>query len=335
MRSSVTDLLRKIVRRLKTAHRKPRSWMKVRSQSGRLLTASRTDASSLTDVREAISVLMTFKVSNDDRGSILSVVSDRLRKDLGGADIPILIGDASPDRYAGPARNVLSLVSSDVDYRRHNRPMTLSYLDLLDACSTPYCYLQFEDQIMTNLSPGFLLAGCKLLKKYAGIVPAVTAVWPLKVAVDESRREIQVLVHRRRRSAIRRREQYEFGEARRQRPLLIEEIDGYRFGIFRNFYYGFSFFHIITRADDYARRLRWYIDRVGSSSAHEIELAASDRTLGPFWTHFAVCLDDVAVLDVDYSHTNESVRPEASTAREVHRALAAGFDIRAFHSDVE
>ena len=273
-------------------------------------------------------MLMTFKVTNEDRASILRVVLDRLRKDLAGSDLPVLAADASSDPYSDRARAHLLELSTHIDHRRSDAPMTLGYRELLDGCSTPYCYLQFDDQITTNLSPGLLLAATRFLDRHED-VPVVTAVWPLEVTVDEARREVRVVTHRKKRSLLDGGETYRFGQTRKaRRPVLVEEVDGYRFGLFENFYYGFYFNHIVTRPGDYSKRLGWYLETLGSTSAHEIELSARDRTFGPVWSHVAVCLDGVSILDVDYSHTDASVRPHTSTARDVHRALSAGYGIR-------
>ena len=323
----MTGLLRKVLKRLNP--RRLASWRKIRAQS-RLLMASRgTTPPARTELRESVSVLMTFKVDNDDRASILDLVFDRLGRDLAGSDIDLHISDASPDRYAARARAKAATITPNASHERSDKPMSLSYLDLLEVCSTPYCYLQFEDQITTNLSSTYLLAACKFLDRHRAFVPLVSAVWPLEVKVEDAHREIRVLTHRQRRSKMGRGEVYEFAYQRPQRPLFVEGIDGYRFGVFENFYYGFYFNHIVTPVDDYSRRLHWYLDALNTVSVHEIELATMFRTLGPFWTHIAVCLDGMSVLDLDYSHTESSVRPVMSTARDVHRALTNGFDIRA------
>ena len=315
--------------------KKALSWRKTRAQSRLLMTSRGTDQPRSEPALESVSVLMTFKVDNDDRASVLDLVLDRLGKDLAGSDIPLHISDASPDRYASLARSKAATVSRTVNYRRSEKPMSLSYADLLEGCPTPYCYLQFDDQITTNLSSDYLLAACSFLDRYSRYVPLVSAVWPLEVKVDDDRHQVRVLTHRRKESAFGRGESYKFAYHRPRRPLFIEEIDGLRFGVFENFYYGFYFNHIVTRADDYSRRLHWYLEALDSVSVHEIELAAKDRTLGPFWTHIAVCLDGMALLDLDYSHTASSVRPVASTARDVHRALSQGYGIRAVHTDVD
>lgn len=307
----------------------------IRAASRQLLEAPRTEQSSLKRLRDAVSMLMTFKVDDNDRLSILEAVCERVAEDLADSNIPLLVSDASPDSYSSLVQPRVAAISPQFVYRRDDLPMTECYLKLLDDCSTPYCYLQFEDQITTNLSSRFLLAASRLLERYNGLVPVVTAVWPLEVQIDDVGRSVSVLTYRHRRPKRLRRESFEFGEAHHHRPVLIDEVDGYRFGIFENFYYGFYFNHIVTRADDYAQRLRWYMEAVKSVGVHEIELAASDRTFGPIWTHVAVCLDGMTLLDVDHSHTSASVRPATSSARDVHHALSNGFDIRTFHVDVE
>jgi hypothetical protein len=80
----------------------------------------------------------------------------------------------------------------------------------------------------------------------------------------------------------------------------------------------------VAPACDFARRLGWYLDALGTTSAHQVELAAAPKLRGPWWTHVAVCLDGVTLLDLDYAHTDAAVRDEVPANRVVFDAVAAG-----------
>ena len=60
----------------------------------------------------------------------------------------------------------------------------------------------------------------------------------------------------------------------------------------------------------------------------EIELAAADRTTGPYWTHLAICLSKVCMVDLDFAPTAGAVRPPNDRNRVVLEALRAGYQPR-------
>ena len=56
-------------------------------------------------------------------------------------------------------------------------------------------------------------------------------------------------------------------------------------------------------------------------------MAAAAKAKGPFWTHRAVCLDGVSLLDLDYAHTAEAVRPQDAIAARVYAAVRDGWSV--------
>lgn len=280
------------------------------------------------ELEEKLTVLMSLKVTSSERLSILELTLRHLTRALGQSRVPILVDDAS-DRssVAADVRAMFQNLPMHVGYENSGRPMTQGYLDLLAECETEFCYLQFDDQLTTNLSPPLLEAASEFLERYGGLVPVVSATWPTAVDVGDGVITVttyEVASHRSRTS-------YRFQSGRPIKPLFVEKVGGHTFGVFENFMYGFYFNHIIVPVSDYKARLRWYIDHVDATSVHRIEVAAARKTLGPFWTHVAVCLDDVAILDLDFQHTPAAVRPVTTTPHEVFQALQKGWTIQTRH----
>lgn len=276
------------------------------------------------------SILMSLKVVPPDRLSILKATLRQLRLALGHSRIHVFIDDASEPAVASEVREAFEALPMPITYENSSRHMTQSYLHLLAQCHTQFCYLQFDDQVTTNLSPRFLAASCEFLERYGRYVPVVSATWPTAVEVKPG--SIRVTTYevgwKRRRSL------YKFQSGRWLSPIFVEEINGHSFAVFENFMYGFYFNHVIVPVHDYRSRLQWYVDHVDASSVHRIEVAAARRTMGPFWTHVAVCLDDVAIVDLDFQHTAAALRPVAPTARDVFEALQAGWTIETRHKEV-
>ena len=300
---------------------------RIKAKTARLLLSrSRGTSPGATSPSPSISVLMSFRITSPERAAILQTVLQQLKRSLEGPGMTLWASDAS-DRPSVETETALRALPVEVIHRYERLPMASSYVGMLGECGTEFCYLQFDDQLTTNLSERFLRASCELLRRNRGRIDVVSIPWPEAVRVDHEKKEVVVVCYQRDGAG-----RYAMG-AGPARPLWVEKIDGFSFGIFENFLYGFYFNHLIARTDDYARRLGWYMNRLGSTSVHEIEVAAASRELGPFWTHIAVCLDDIALVDLDHVHTEESMRPVRDGAREVYEAINAGYAIDATHVD--
>lgn len=244
---------------------------------------------------------------------------------LGDTEIVLRVHDASTPELIDDTARIFSEADLDVRYERRAQALTTSYLELL-AASSKYAYVQFDDQLTVGLSPELLSDAARLLESFDGVVPVVSILWPLRVEVDDVARVIRVVTHREAGSGDNTR--YGFWDGKLRSPVTVQQVGGHRFGIFENPTYGFYFNHLIVPSADYRARLLWYVDHV-SADAHDIELAAAAKSLGPFWRHIAVCLDGVALLDLDFAHTPNSVRPVGATAAHVHRGLELGYDVEA------
>lgn len=263
-----------------------------------------------------LTVVSTFRVDSDDRLRMLQASTRQVDAALGGCGLRVIVDDASPEEYAERTRSAWSGVRLDVEIRSCQQAMATSLAGLLRELDTRWFYLQFDDQVTVGLSPSLLSASRRLLQMCAGDVDVVFPSWPVSTHVDEQARQIRLVSH----EVDEEQALYRFGPAGSPlHPVRTLEVEGYRFGIFENFTYGFFVNHLVADADDYRRRLEWYMRSVGTSSVHRIENAAASGLRGPAWKHVAVCLDGVALLDLDYAHTAEAVRGR-SPQNEAHVA---------------
>lgn len=284
------------------------------------------------ELPEVLSVIMSFRVATDERLEMLHTVLERLQQSIGAERLELFIADASPEPYFDRIAGTLGDLPFHVQHSPSDASLAQGFLEALGRSATEYVYLQFDDQHTSNLSAPLLGAACKLLDRYKGLVDVLAVPWPLSVSVLADQGQIELETHKR--HGGHRRRAFSFGFYPRKRAVVLEEIDGYTFGIFNNFTYGFFFNNIVTRAADYEGRMRWYLDNV-SEKAHDIELSARNRAVGPCWTHIAVCLDDVALLDLDFQHTDLSVRSESPTARAVFDVVRQGGAINSFHETAQ
>lgn len=255
---------------------------------------------------------------------ILATTTVHLARQV-GALVPVTVSDASPEPLAPRVRAVWQRTGADVEISDVRGSLPASLDELLSRMDEPWFALQFDDMLTAGLSPELLQAACRLLDRYAHALHVVCPFWPLQVSVDPSAQRIVAESHeeRNRRGAT----EYRFLSTGWLRPVVVEKVDGLRFGIFENFTYGFFFNHLIAPVDDFRTRLAWYRRHVDPDDAHAIELAAAPKLRGPWWTHLAVPLDGCTLVDLDYSHTQAAVRAQQPELREVHDAVQKGWPI--------
>lgn len=271
-----------------------------------------------------ISVVMSFRVTLEGRFKVLQAVVDDLASTLGPQGIALDVTEAPVPEFSTRVRSVFDRLELPISYRKSSSHLSVAHMTAAENIATPYVYFQFDDQLTTNLSAEFLFDACQFLERYRGMVDVVTVLWPTRVSVVPEQRIIEVVTHRVRRTRLGM--EYSFAPYGFRRPVRVERIGSHTFGIFENFTYGFYFNNLVAPSGDFGARARWYIENVAEEN-HQIELAASGRTVGPYWTHLAICLDGVALLDLDFQHTDAATRPENKSNREVFQAIGNGYEV--------
>lgn len=277
-------------------------------------------------LEEKLSVLLSYRVTDEERLNILQVVAKKVGEALKGQKTRLLVSDASGPEFQDRTRQAMESIGLPLHYDPAPQKLAPAYAALLRQTETKYFYLQFDDFLTAGLTPQFLGGCCDVLEKYEGLVGCVAIMWPHAVRVDSAERSVLVTDYATQPKGGA--TAYHFGFGKPQLPLFVEEFGGYRFGIFRNFNYGFFFNHLVAPTADYLQRLEWYREHVSADSVHAIEMAAEHCTIGPFFTHIAICLDNVCLLDLDYSHTPSAVRPQAAINKEVCDAVAEGYTVK-------
>lgn len=277
-------------------------------------------------LEDRLSILLSYRVTDEERLNILQVVAKQVGKALAGQKTRLLVSDASGPQYGDRTRRAIESIGLPLHYDPTPQKLAPAYAALLRQTETKYFYLQFDDFVTAGLTPQFLTGCCDLLERYEGLVGCVAIMWPKGVTLNTPESSVRVCdyVAEPKGGAT----AYHFGFGKPQVPLFVEEFAGYRFGIFRNFNYGFFFNHLVAPTADYLQRLEWYREHVSADSVHAIEMEAEHCTIGPFFTHIAICLSNVCLLDLDYSHTPAAVRPQASINKEVCDAVARGYTVK-------
>lgn len=270
-------------------------------------------------------VLSSYRVHNEDRLRMLRATVAWVDTALRGSGIPVRVRDSSTDAFVGRTRALWEATQLEVAVEQAEQPMAAALLDLLGEAPERWFYLQLDDEITCGLSPALLTASCRLLDHFAGDVGVVCPYWPVET-LREDDGGIVVVSHEFDVS----RDAYRFGPTGRfVQPVAVVSVDGHRFGIFENFTYGFFVNHLVAATDDYRSRLAWFLRDAQTDSVHRVENVAASGLRGPGWTHVAVCLDGVALVDLDFAHTGAAVREDSSRPEEVLAAVEQGRGLRA------
>jgi len=253
--------------------------------------------------------LMSIKISTLNRQEIMKTTLNQcfslLPKEAG---ITFRINDSSADDfYFSNEQYFKNLPSIIPEIQRTQVRLPGAYYQFLTEQNQPYCLTIFDDFPITNLTSSLLLAGCRLLEDFAGMVDVVLIEQVLDYKLDDQNKLILIEL-----------KDLEFRIGHIV-PLGIVEYFGHKFAIIENFHYGFFFSTVLVSTKDHARRLKWYLDNISAENPHKIELAGSLRR-GPIYRYIAVPLEAFK-LDLDFEHTEISIRPAVVEAKKLYEAL--------------
>ena len=305
------------------SRRRIRSLTRIMGQNRNVV---RTSPISNSNISDHIGVIISYKIAEPLRVLILTETLQILKRALRGSAVPIRVIDASDPPYASQSEPLFAQLDLPVFYETAPLRLCEAYLKMLRATRQRYTYVQLDDAVTLGLRPEFLHAACTLLDKYDGLLNVVSIELPVGVEIVATERAVNVVMFRQRNSGDK--ADYSFGVGPPLRLLWKERIGDYEFGVFENRFYGFYFHNLVVPTRDYASRLEWYMEHISQTSVHAIELAAADRTVGPYWTHLAICLSRVCMVDLDFAPTPGAVRPPNDCNRVVMEALRAGYEPR-------
>ncbi len=256
----------------------------------------------------------SFRITSDERASIFETAFRQSLKSFKG-HTRLAVADASDGPFSA---RVLSFLKSQkgvvLDYLNRSERLTGAYYNLLTQAKEKYFAMLFDDFPICNFNPEFLKASESLLNDFEGLVDLVFIEGVTEYKIDKSNQTIFYNLNSR--------------DFKHHPSKLVGTVkyDEYEFAILENFHYGFFFNTVVANAKDYARRLKWYMDNIDYNSPHAIELAGSLK-IGPVYKFIAVPLN-VFNFDIDYSHTDISIREVVKGARELQNALDKGYELK-------
>jgi hypothetical protein len=256
----------------------------------------------------------SFRVSNQQRQEIFKVSMHETLRRIAGTPIKVKIRDASSKEfYLGNYAYLKELVGQNLDYGAESLNLNAAYKELLESSDEKYFCMAFDDQPIFGLTPEFLSAATALLEDFAGLVNVVPIEQINKFNIDNSSKQI-----------ILKPNTLDF-QMNGIKPLGTVRYGNYSFVILNNFHYGFFFNTLIAPSKDYAARLNWYMNSVSQDKPHRIEKAAMYYR-GPVYKYIAVPLE-VFMLNIDFLHTEISVRGTSGEEKQLFEALNSGYQL--------
>ncbi len=257
----------------------------------------------------------SFRINSQER---LDILKTTLRESLKNfnSSIKFKVSDASDSEWAKKNHEILlEHKGLALEYQNKKERLNLAYQNMLSDSDETFFGMVFDDFPIIGMTDEFIKASCSLLADFNGLVDLT---YMEGVTHDNINNETKTVY-------------YKHGDRtilKHQKDILgVVTYNNYRFAIVRNFCYGFFFNTIIARTKQYAEKLLWYMNNVDYSSPHKIELAGSLR-IGPIYNYIAVPLE-VINMDLDYSHTDTSIRKPAQKAEELYKAMINNYSIQA------
>lgn len=257
----------------------------------------------------------SFRISSQERLDILKTTLKESLKNF-NSSIKFKVSDASDPEYAAKNHEILlEHKGLTLEYQNKKERLNAAYQNMLSSSIETFFGMVFDDFPIIGMTDEFVKASCSLLTDFNGLVDLIYMEGVTHEKIDDATKTIYykhadrtILNHK-------------------EDILGVVTYNNYRFAIVKNFCYGFFFNTIIARTKQYAEKLLWYMNNVDYSSPHKIELAGSLR-IGPIYNYIAIPLE-VINMDLDYSHTDTSIRRPAQKAEELFRAMTNNYSIQA------
>lgn len=272
---------------------------------------------SLDDLSKLFFLATSFRIASEERLGILkTTLLESLKNFIDTQPIvKFKIADASDLEYARKIENILQQYNGlKIEYSNKSERLNSAYHSILSTSNESYFCMVFDDFPIIGMTLEFIKASCKLLSDFDGLVDLIFMEHVSHSYIDHANKMIYYT---------------QKGRAlmKHKKDIVgVVTYNGYRFAIVKNFYYGFFFNTIIARSKQYSEKLFWYMNHVDHNSPHSIELAGSLR-IGPIYNYIAIPIE-VINMDLDYSHTETSIRKSLNHAEELYKAFTENYTVR-------
>lgn len=269
---------------------------------------------SSTNISELFFLASSFRINSEDRLRILETTLKETLKYI--SSLKLKVADASETGYSAKAREILNLHKEiSLEYSNKKEGLNTSYYSLLSSSDEPYFGMAFDDLPIIGMTEEFIAATCQLLNDFQGLVDMLYIEDVMYENIDDNNRKVYY--------------RHSSRNIMKNKDCIVGVVKygKYKFAIVKNFYYGFFFNTIIAQNKDFTRRLFWYMKNIDRDSPHQIELASS-LMIGPIYNYIALPLE-VINMDMDYSHTDISIRKPLDKAVKLYHALKNNYEVEA------
>lgn len=271
------------------------------------------ESKNFTDLPQKLFVACSYRINSPLRQEIFSQAVKQTFKNLGHSGLAVRAADASMPEYIVGNHEIFKTVPGlNLEFSADSNRFQNAHYRMHQESSLPYFCMVYDDQAIIGLTKKFLRAACDFLEDFKGLVDLILIESPQSYELDKKNKKI-----------IYNLKNLEF-LAKDEKPLAVVNYGGYNFAILFNFHFGFFFNTIVGRSEDYARRLKWYMDNVKNQNAQYIELAGMRRK-GPIYNFLAVPME-VCMFNIDCAHSELSIRGQERSPEELFNALKNNYE---------
>ncbi len=265
------------------------------------------------DLNSELFLFSTFLVGNQTRQEILQTSMQKSLEQI-TQNLELKIFDASPEPQASLNEKYFSKFSRlKLQFQRFMAKPAPSISEAFCKTKKQFFCMLFDDQPIIGLSDEFLKASVSLLQDYQGLIDII-------LIEDLTKQNIISQEN----CAVFELKNLYFKNLGKE-PVATVKYGEFSFALVKNFHYGFFFNTIVGRTSDYVKRLEWFRENISPNNSNLIELAGS-KYLGPSYRYLAIPLD-VFMVNIDFSHTNQSIRGLVGQEKLCFEALKNNFNL--------
>ena len=255
-----------------------------------------------------------YRINSPVRQQILNVALATTLNPLAHSGLTVRVIDASVEEYIPANRGAfVKIPGLELDFQAKALRQAPSVIDVLNKSRQPYFSMVYDDMPVVGYTPEFLTSACDFFDDFKGVVNVMLIELVTRIECNHDKKQIVCDLRT-----------LEF-RSRGIKPERVVQYGNYSFAIVKNFHYGFFFNTIVAPAQDYAKRLSWFMNHISEKDSNKIELAGQ-AFRGPAWFYVAIPLD-VFTLDLDFSPTEHSIRSGTAIQKAVYEGLQNGYQI--------
>jgi hypothetical protein len=260
------------------------------------LVAAQTSCLDNRDIQSP-DLISAFRINSKNRFNLLEETSKINFQKL-TSPYSFYMYDGSPDEWIKKNRSIMNQFQKLTIHHEKKNSLSLPerYAYHFEKSKNDQFLMLFDDQPIINLSDELIKASGLFLKIFSSLVDLVVFG---NICLKDIRPDTKKLVFSKKNSLL--------FKLRKNKVAEID-INGFKFGIYKNNTYGFIFNTAMGNSSRYKTALNWYIVHISKTNPQKIELSTFFKVKrGPVFEFIALS-EDGFMVDLDFEPTDLSIR---------------------------